>query len=274
MRTICLVLSSRSEGLGGRKSLLKRRLRFSTSSGLALLSQQVTALFPVTALETDPALPTPGNNTITHLIGASGDTHTVYVEGHYWASSNQLVFVIQSKALTEDTAVALDTPLARATRMYVTEGSSVPTGPVYARIGAGGTNMCMIEAGETQSQHCATSVSYKDFWIITNYGSAVIGANSADVEFKLEVRPWTTTAGVPITNPLWRPVTRRWLLADKGRAEFPQETPIIVGPNTDVRITALTDANCAVTAHIDGYLAQDNAYYNIRNNPYADPAAV
>lgn len=199
------------------------------------------------------------SNTITHIVGGSGDTHTVIVEGHYLDASGNLIFHIQSKTLTATTPVALDQALARCARMYVPEGG-VPTGPIDATIGSGGTAVVRIAAGDVQTQKCATSLSYRDYWVILNFGSASLASTSAEITFRLEFRPLFSPAGVAYTNPNWRPLTRDWLLGDGGRAQFPQEIPIIVPANSDVRITSTTTAsNAFVTAHIDGYLAVANA---------------
>lgn len=209
----------------------------------------------VSATGTNETLQT--SNSITHIVGGSGDTHTVFVEGHYLDASGNLIFYVQSKALTSTTPVALTQPLARASRAYVPQGGA-PTGPITVTIGSGGTVVLTIIAGEVQSEKCQTSLSYRDFWIIENYGAAVLTSNNASVSFQLQFRPLFAPDGTAYTNPNWRPVTRRWLLGNGGRAQFPQETPIIIPSNSDVRIIASTTANSTqVTAHIDGYLAID-----------------
>ena len=196
-------------------------------------------------------------NSITHLQAGSGDTQSCRVEGHYLDASDNLVFKVQNVTLTAATPVALTTPLARCNRLYVEQGG-IPTGPIDCTIGSGGTSVARITAGDVQTQKCATAISYRDAYVIKNFGSALIGGSSVSRTFRFEVRPLFNSSGTALTNPNWRPLTRDWLLTDGGRAQFPQETPIVIGPNTDIRISAWgTGSNAQVTAHFDGYLAVD-----------------
>ncbi len=194
-------------------------------------------------------------NSITHIVGGSGDTQSVRVEGHYLDASGNLIFHVQNKTLTATTPVALDQAIARCSRMYVAQGG-VPTGPIDATIGSGGTAVTRIAAGDVQTQKCASSTSYRDAFVVLNYGGASFGTGNARVQFRLEERPLFDNDGNAYTNPNWRPLTRDWLLSDGGSKEFPQETPIVIGPNTDFRVSAWSSsANSIVVAHIDGFLA-------------------
>jgi len=203
----------------------------------------------VSSLGTNVARPT--TNSITHIVGASGDTVDVQCEGHYLDASGNLIFHVQTQTLTEDTPVALDQPLARSSRLKVL-GSTAATGPVQTTIGSGGTAVCEVPAGDNQSQKCETSISYRDYWVILNFGAAILVRKSAEVLFRLEVAS---------PGGLWYPLTRDWVLTDANpRAEFPQQTPIIVPANSDVRITSDVEGSTndvQVTAHMDGYLAID-----------------
>ena len=208
-------------------------------------------------------------NSITHVEAGSGDTQSCRVEGHYITGDGDLVFSVQNVTLTATTPVALSQPLARCTRLYVADGG-IPTGPIDATIGSGGTAVARIAAGDVQTQKCATAVSYKDWWFITNFGSAVIGGASVARTFRLEVRPLFDSSGAAYSNPSWRPLTRDWLLTDGGRAEFARTAPIIIGPNTDVRISTWgTGSNAQVVANMGGYLATDLDLVDV-----ADPAAA
>lgn len=217
-----------------------------------------TTFVDLTQVGTNPTLPT--TNSITHITGGTGDTQVVNIEGHYLTSDGRLVFYVQNVTLNGTNNVALSQPLARATRAAVYSGG-VPTGPISVRIGSGGTAVLLIAAGDAQSEKCKTAVSYKDFWIITEFGGAVLGSQNADVTFQLQQRPLFSTAGVAYTNPNWRPLTRRWVLGNEGRAQFTRATPIIVGPNTDVRIVVKTSTGTVqATGNINGYLAIDRDY--------------
>ena len=222
----------------------------------------VTSTSFVVVSQVSGAAADPTSNSITHVTGGSGDDHVVRVEGHYLTAAGTLVFHVQTVTLSGTTNVPLSQPLARASRAVVFDGG-IPTGPINVRIGSGGTSVLTIVAGDVQTQHCKTSTSYRDAWIITNFGGAVLGSNNADVTFELQQRPLFDPSGVAYTDPNWRPMTRRWVLGNEGRAEFPQETPLLVGPNTDVRVVVKTSTGTvSVTAHVDGYLAVDLAHSN------------
>lgn len=222
-----------------------------TADGFVIVSQ----------LGTNPTIPT--SNIINTIVSTDvGDTQDVIVEGHYLDGSGNLVFKVQTVTLTGTTDATLSQALARATRMYVPDGGPV-TGTVTLDASSTATNYLQIAAGESQTQHCATSVSYRDAWFILNYGGAVLGTATAQVTFRLEHRPLFDTSGTAYSSPTWRPLTKDFVLAQNGSEQFPQETPIKVGPNTDVRLVASSSANnIVVTGYIDGYLAVDKALVN------------
>lgn len=202
---------------------------------------------------------------------ASDTSLTLTIEGHTIDGSGNLTFVVQS--VTTDasdgrTAVSLGTPLARASRAYVansgTFGSpqSTPVGILYVYDNAdGATNgvpntaaatKLLIQAGETQTEKCATSVSSSDYWFIS-YLSATIGDASPTaniVTCRIERRD-VANGGA------WRPLGRDVVLVAGGQGADLEFSPFLIVPkNHDVRVRALTDTGTAeVHAEIGGYLA-------------------
>lgn len=75
--------------------------------------------------------------------GASGtDNQVLTIEGHTIDGSGNLTFVVQNVTLTGQTKATLATPLARATRAYVKDGTfgapaTTPEGPCYIYASSG-----------------------------------------------------------------------------------------------------------------------------------------
>lgn len=170
----------------------------------------------------------------------------ITVEGHYLTATGDLVFTVQTVTLTGTTAVALPQPIARCSRMYV-PGTETPVGTITANAGEGGTAYNRIDAGDTQSEKCATSMSYRDFWIITHFGSSVLGGNNAKVEFRGEVKP---------KGGVWRPQIRWALNANQVTQQFVLPTPLVVPANADLRMRYSSDtAGTRVSGFFGGVLA-------------------
>jgi len=249
----------------GRNVSIEQKLKFLDKFGYNPSLDTTDGAVTVSTLGTNETLQT--TNSITHVTAGTGDTQTLFVEGHYLDANGNLIFKVQTVTLSQTTNVALTQPLARVSRAYIKEGSTL-VGPVDARIGSGGTSVAEIPAGENQTQKCQTSLSYRDFYVVYNFGSAVLTSNNGSVTFEFEFRPLFDTDGTAFTNPVWRPLTKRWVLGNNASETFPQRTPIILPPNSDVRITATTTANSTiVTGFFDGYLAVDK---NLADR--ADPA--
>lgn len=193
------------------------------------------------------------------------------IEGHTIDASGNLTFVVQTATLDGTdarTKVALTTPLARATRLYVANSGTfnspqaVPTGNIYVYddtdgIAAGvpstaAATKVMITAGETQSEKCATSISYKDFWFIEKISAAISTASGPTniITARAEIRD-VFNGGV--WRPLGRDVTLR---TNENGVTFDYSPLLIIPPNHDVRLRAKTDAGSSgVFGSIQGYLA-------------------
>ncbi len=197
---------------------------------------------------------------------------TFVVEGHTIDGSGNLTFVSQEVTLDGTdarTKVSLPTPMARANRAYVKASGTfnspqaVPTGTIYIYDDTGGvTNgvptdatgtKLLIEAGETQTQKCATSISSTDYWFIDAIDAGVgsAGGSANRVLIRLETRD-VANGGV------WRPLGRELTLdVDQGGVQQDTRPFLIVPKNHDMRVRALTNANTAsVFAEVRGYLAK------------------
>lgn len=213
-------------------------------------------------------------NTIDKVVSTSGSdtSQTLVVEGHTLDSNNNMVFKVQSVALTGQTAATLGTPLYRATRAYVAKGTFASPATalagdvaVYASVeevsgltsGKPDTDtavklMVLGTAGYNQSQKCATSISYQDAWIITDIGASVNRASASTVTADIDVE-FKEIGGV------WRPLGLELSLRTTGLqgAELQVNPPFIIPPNSDVRMVATSNtSSTVVTGRISGPLAK------------------
>lgn len=208
-------------------------------------------------------------NDIDRVVSSSGSdtSQTLRVEGHYYDGSNNLVFTVQDVALTGQTPAALGTALCRCTRMFVKDGtfaspSTDLVGDVYAYASSGVTVTAgvpqtstavkaRIIAGQNQTEKCATSVSYQDYWILTQVAASMSkgGGASANVDIEVEVRG---------QGGVWRPLgfeisLSKGAVSSKTIEIYPH---FIVPSNSDVRMIATSDtADTQVSGRITGVLA-------------------
>jgi len=185
----------------------------------------------------------PTGNDIDIVTSTSGsDTQDVVIEGHTLSGSD-LTFVTQTATLNGTSDVTLTTPLYRANRMY-NNNSADFVGTVTVE--DNGTSVHLQAATGNQSLKCATSTSSVDYWIITGIEGSVERSTSAVVDFELQVREY---------GKVFR--TRFFFTSDQSGRYIPlSDTPIIVKPNSDIRMIATSNTNSTeVSASIIGYLA-------------------
>lgn len=187
-------------------------------------------------------------------------TGTVTIEGHT-ISGNDLTFVTQTKTLTGQTGVTLDTPLARVTRIRIssTDALAATTDKifVYRDVATTGgipnttANIHALMDGKWgQTQKAATSISKDDYWLITLIYGGVLKKQAATADIALQIRKvgdsqWRTVFDLPVSStggPAIPPV------------DFP---PVFVVPkNHDVRVVAeASTTGVEVAAGFAGYLA-------------------
>lgn len=192
-------------------------------------------------------------NSITVLESTSAsDTQTVHVEGHYLAAGGLLVFHAQSVVLTGTNAVTLAQPLARCSRLH--SAAVYTVGRVTARAGAAGTVYNEVAAAHVQSEKGATTTSYRDFFIITEFGVSFVGGITAAADFELEHREG---------DEQWHPLALFGVKGDNTTYERTTTPYRLLGPNGEIRMRVkASTAGIAVDAHFSGYLAINKAYIN------------
>jgi len=198
-------------------------------------------------------------NSIDTLSSSNaGDMQAVVVEGHTLASDN-FTFVVQSATLNGQNKVVLSTPLARVTRVYNNDSTDF-AGDIYcyeddtivsgvpqttAKIHA------KAVAGDNSTQKCATTLSYRDYGIITAMEVGVFEKSSASADFALQIRRYGKT---------FRTASRAACSNQSGALEIRFYPYIIVPANADVRIVAAASgANVDVAAEFQTILAIDTA---------------
>lgn len=205
------------------------------------------------------------SNSVDSIICDDSGTNTVTltIEGHTISGSN-LTFVVQNKALNSQTRAALDTPLARATRVYnatstsfndITKqayvyDSTVATTPASGVPNVSAATKCTMLGSDNQSQKGGTSISSTDYWIITEiFGGAGQKAN-AEGQIRLRTRTLSN-----VFRAIIPPI--RLDAATASFVSVPYLPYLIIPKNSDVELTFTGSTTAiAVSGGINGYLAQ------------------
>lgn len=196
------------------------------------------------------------DNTIAYFSSSNaGDTQEITVEGHT-ISGGVLTFKSQTVTLAGQTKTALETPLARCSRVannnntdfagdiYVYEDDTVTSGVPQT---ASKIHMKVTEGN--QSEKCSTSISNNDYYIITSFHGYCFDKSAATVEYIGEMRE------VGTTNKVFRRVFSTAGANGKPTTQY-FNPPFIVPKNYDVRVRAVADGtNTDVGAAFNGYLA-------------------
>lgn len=196
------------------------------------------------------------DNLITHISSSSGsDTVALKIEGHTVDGNGDFTFVVQDATLVGQTKTALTTPLARCTRMYNNDSTNL-VGTVYAYEdvavvagvpSTGSAVHCMIQAGKNNSSKASTTISSVDYWIITELVGLFIEKAAGFAEIHLEIR---------LKGKVFTEVAHVAVGDGQSTAPVVFSPPIIVPPNSDVRLRAVADgANTYIGGYINGSLA-------------------
>lgn len=202
------------------------------------------------------------SNIIDTVSSSSGsDTGgVVYVEGHTVSGTGadaKYTFVSQVATLMGTTKVVLDTPLARASRIYNASSTSW-VGDVYVyedddtgTPGVPDTSSKIhlkAAAGDNQSFKAATTLSDIDYFLCSGFWCSVNKKTTAVVDFEMEIR-----------NPggVFRPIGRATASSTGLNTVVINFDPYIIIPrNSDVRMVAAASVtNVSVNASFQGYLA-------------------
>ena len=202
-----------------------------------------------------------GNN-ITHISSSSAaDNQTIKLECHTVSGTgvdSKFTFVVQTVTLSGQTPVALDTPVARVSRMF-NDGSTDLVGAVYVYENAGATVTAgvpspaskihsKIDAGFQQGFKGATTFSNEDYYILTGGFGSISNKQAASVDFFLEVRQagkvFIEQAAVSANSA-------------GGSWQIELDPAIIIPKNSDIRVTCLSGSQGAVVyCNFKGYLAK------------------
>ena len=193
---------------------------------------------------------------ITHISSSSAsDTQDIRVEGHT-ISGDDLTFVVQLVTLSGQTPVALNTGLARVSRLSNNSGTEL-VGRVVAYEDTATNNGVPsdvtkihidIPTGFQQSFKSATSFSKEDYYVMTGFYGAVSAKQSAAVDFYVEIKE---PNGVFLQKACFT------ASSSGGNSDISLDPAIIVPKNSDIRVRCETANNNAVVFGIfKGYLAK------------------
>jgi hypothetical protein len=193
---------------------------------------------------------------ITHISSSSAsDTQEIRVEGHT-ISGDDLTFVVQLVTLNGQTPVALNTGLARISRISNNSGTEL-VGRVVAYEDTATTNGVPtdetkihidIPLGFQQSFKAATSFSKEDYYVMTGFYGAVSAKQSAAVDFYIEIKK---------PNGVFLQTACFTASSTGGNSDISLDPAIIVPKNSDVRVRCeTTDNNAVVFGIFKGYLAK------------------
>ena len=193
---------------------------------------------------------------ITHISSSSAsDTQEIRVEGHT-ISGDDLTFAVQLVTLNGQTPVALNTGLARVSRISNNSGTELvgrvvvyEDTAVTGGIPTDATKIHIdIPLGFQQSFKAATSFSKEDYYIMTGFYGAVSAKQSAAVDFYIEIKE---PDGVFLQKACFT------ASSSGGNSDISLDPAIIVPKNSDIRVRCETSDNNAVVFGIfKGYLAK------------------
>ena len=199
------------------------------------------------------------DNTIEYISSSSAlDTQTIKLECHTVSGTGtdaKFTFLVQEVTLNGQNPVALDTPVARVSHAYNSNGTEivgrvtvyenttvvggVPSDPSKIHID--------IPQGLQGSFKGATTFSDSDYYVLTGGFGSVSKKQDANVDFYLEVRE---AGGVFIQRAAVSASTG-------GPWDIELDPAVIVPKNADVRIRADSGTNNAVVFGVfKGYLAK------------------
>ena len=198
--------------------------------------------------ETDPS-----TNAIAYVSSSSGsDTIGLTIEGHTVDGNGDFTFVVQTKTLAGQTKTALDTPLARCSRAYVT-GNTANVGDVYIyeddTVSSGVPQTASkihgkIDAGLNQTFKAKTTFSSTDYFICTGGYGSIEEKTASVVDFRFDVRQ---------KGSVYRPVLT---ISTNGTPILYSFKPYAIIPaNADVRVMArASGANTSVDCGFSGII--------------------
>lgn len=189
---------------------------------------------------------------------------SIYIEGHYFAANGtDKVFHTQTITATGETPVSLTQPLCRATRIENRTGtalagtdkgyvydSTANVGGVTAGVPQTASSVKLImSAGKNKSYKAATSVSYIDYWLITQVYGDVNKKQTANVDWAVKFRTGNSGLLLPVFEHTASTAGTSSVLVNL-------EPGILIPANSDVAMTATSDASSptSFSGGMNGYL--------------------
>jgi len=206
----------------------------------------------------EPVHSTTNSITVASSSSAADTTQTIRVEGMYFDGNDDFVFSAQNVALNGQSQVTLAQPLCRVTRIANVASATVTAGDVYvyeSGTATGGVPDDLNTVGnimpfEHQSTMFAgTSIAASNYFILTSMqaGGSLSGTKDTYVDIQLEVRD---------KDSVYRTVNIFTINTSQGATQIEFTTPIIIPPNSDIDMTAVSSAaGASVTAGFNGYFA-------------------
>ena len=206
----------------------------------------------------EPSHPTTNAVDTVTSTNAGDTTQTVRIEGMYLDGNDDFVFSVQNIALNGQTEVPLSQNLARCTRIANVASATAIAGDVYVFDNASGSTNgvpnvtadignVMVQADQT-TLFAGTSIAATNYFVCTGFyayvGAATPTADAVDIRFKIRNK-----------DSVYRTVTVL-TISPTIEAEHKFEPYLIIGPNSDIDITAVTNSGTAsVSAGFSGYFA-------------------
>lgn len=233
----------------------KNLLKFGRNTGVGTNSAGYTLMGLLGSEQHETYVSTNIIDTISS--SSADDSQQITIEGQTIDSDGNFTFVEQTATLNGQSKVTLTTPLARCTKLYNSNGTSL-VGTIYAYQNQDITNgvpqtnnkvHCLIRAGKNRSEKASTTISNNDYWIATSFTTSVLQKTASFAEVEFQVRE---------KNGVFKEVDI--IGASAGANSVQQLKPyIIVPPNSDIRLSAIADgANTDIVGTIRGYLAKLN----------------
>ena len=198
-------------------------------------------------------------NLINRISSSSGsDTEQMVIEGFVCLANGDKIFKVQSVTLAGQTETALGVALCRATRAY-NNGTNDLVGSIYiyqddtVTAGVPDTDSLVhmiVPAGSNQSFKASTTISSKDYWLITEAAASINTKTGSPIaELEIQVR---------LNGKVFRTQAISTVATTGSTFVSAKFDPVIIVPkNADVRMRALGSTNgIDVSGWMNGYLAK------------------
>ena len=226
----------------------KRLFKFGRSDDLGTSSEMVWTNGGLEIL--------PTGNTIDRAVSTdAGDDAVIGYEVHTIDGDNKATFYVRTVTVNGVTPVVIE-GVGRVSRAYVVSGTLNGDFTIYESGNAQEHIQILGSLGDRQSFKCATTISDKDFGLLSGLTVSVGKKTAATVDFTLELAP---------IGGIFRPISGLVSVSSAGASTFQDKfDPFVIIPNNhDVRMVAVSSATATrVSARLDLRLLIDLAKVN------------